>query len=102
MGEVLVAVRTPDPVLQRSLRQELPELAQALKQAGFEAALTTPAGRTLGTGSESQPESRAGERGPRGDGHGQSHTDGHSQGENHGDSRHQERRFETWLEQMED
>ena len=102
MGEVLVAVRTPDPVLQRSLRQELPELAQALKQAGFEAALTPPAGPTLGTGSEAQSEGGAGGRGPRGDGHGQRDAHGHSQGENHEDSRQQERRFETWLEQMED
>ncbi len=102
MGELQVAVRTPDPALQDSLRRELPELAQALDRAGFDAALITPAARAAGMENESQ--SGAGQRDSRGAGHGHGQAQRHGQDHFQGGSgqRERERLFETWLEQMED
>ena len=42
-GEVLVAVRTPDPQLAGSLREDLPVLSSRLEQAGFRAETWHPA-----------------------------------------------------------
>jgi hypothetical protein len=41
-GDVLVTVHTPDPALQANLRQDLPELVNALDRAGFEAQTFVP------------------------------------------------------------
>lgn len=45
-GEVHVAVRTADPVLQTSLRQDLPSLVNSLERAGYHAETFTPQGMT--------------------------------------------------------
>ena len=42
-GEVRVAVRTADPAMQVSLRQELPTLVNSLERAGYHAETFTPA-----------------------------------------------------------
>ena len=41
-GDLLVTVHTPDPALQANLRQDLPELVNALDHAGFEAQTFVP------------------------------------------------------------
>ncbi len=45
-GEVLVAVRTPDPQLAGTLREDLPQLSSRLEQAGFRAETWHPAAST--------------------------------------------------------
>ncbi len=72
-GDVLVSVHTPDVALQTSLRQDLPELVNALDRAGFDGQTFFPRAAALaessleaGTGGSSAdsrgatPDSRSG------------------------------------------
>ena len=110
-GEVYVAVRTADPVLQSSLRQDLPQLVNSLDRAGFrtetfvpppsgEAGVSSAAEASL---SSSTPDSSTdSQRNSRHDSQPEARQDASGQGHPQQQPRQREQTYSRWFDQMED
>jgi hypothetical protein len=111
-GEVYVAVRTADPVLQASLRQDLPQLVNSLDRAGFrtetfvppasgEAGVSSAAEASL---SSSTPDSSTdSQHNSRQDSQPETRQDASGQPDQQQQQpRQREQMYNRWLDQMED
>jgi len=102
-GQVQVAVRTPDPALQSSLRQDLGSLVNSLERSGYRAETFTPREGVLQTAASSQmQEPGSGEQGNSSGKHGSGNQDGRQPSQQQQQQQRQRGRpLQNWIETME-
>jgi hypothetical protein len=98
-GEVHVAVRTADPALQTSLRQDLPSLVSSLERAGYHAETFTPQEMTAQATAASSGSSFSDRQNAQSDSSDRNWQDPY--GGRQQEQRHRDQQQQNWLDEME-